>query len=141
MKHTINRIRLSVFAATAHAVASPATPTRASARIGFMLGTIVGPSLAGAQGFITGFQNLNSLGSQVVALLTVIGLVGGLGMILGGLFSAYKKYDNRGGDDGGWGKIAVQIGAGGLGMALGWVGTNVVATMGGSASDIGKSLR
>ncbi len=95
-------------------------------------------SLARAD-FIQAFTNMNTLAQKIIAFLTLIGLVAGLGMILGGLYSAYKKYDQRN-EDTGWGKIALQIGAGGMCMALGWVGVNVVQTLGGSTSDIGKSI-
>lgn len=109
-----------------------------SARLGAAAGLLLASAPSIAQGFITGFSNMNTLAQKGVALIIVIGMLGGLGMILGGLFSAYKKYD-RGNDDVTWGKIGMQIIAGGMAMALGWVGTNVVETLGGSSSDIGNN--
>lgn len=91
------------------------------------------------QGFITGFTNLNTLAALGITLLIALGLLGGLGMVLGGLVSAWKKYDSRN-DDITWSRIGLQITAGGFAMALGWVGIQVVETLGGSSSDIGKSI-
>lgn len=142
MKATIERMKLALLTATVAAAAAPVDRRVLRGAAGFgMLGSMfAGPAYAQGAGFIKGFQNLNLLMQTGIGLLIAIGLLGGLGMIMGGLFTAYKKYDNRGGDDSGWGKIALQIGAGGLAMALGWVGTNVVETMGGSSGDIGKSI-
>lgn len=142
MKTTLNRMKVALLTASL-AVAEQSKDMRATrdaARIGLAAGSILGPCVASAQGFITGFQNLGTLAQLGVGLLIAIGLLGGLGLVMGGLFSMYKKYDNRG-DDITWGKVGVQIAAGGLMMALGWVGTNVVETLGGSSSDIGKSLK
>jgi len=107
------------------------------------LGAIVGQVFVAApvfaQGFVSGFRNLDTLAQSAIGLLILIGALGGLGFILGGLFSMYKKYD-RGNDDVTWGQIGLQIAAGGLAMALSWVGVQVVETLGGSQSDIGRSL-
>lgn len=111
-----------------------------AAKIGAMLVPLVTAGPAMAQGFIRGLQNMNILAQAIVALIITIGLLAGLSYVLGGLVSAYKKYD-RGNEDVTWGKIAIQIGAGGLAMALGWVGIQVVETLGGSSSEIGKSIR
>jgi hypothetical protein len=100
--------------------------------------TVLVAGSAFAQGFVQGFTNLKTLANLGVGLLIIIGLLGGLGMVLGGLVSAWKKYDSRN-DDITWSKIGLQITAGGFAMALGWVGMQVVETLGGSASDIGKS--
>lgn len=143
MKATINRMKLALFTAASVAATANTSTNRAvrdAARFGAMAGMVLGPAAVSAQGFVRGFQNLSSLAQIGIGLLIAIGLLGGLGMIMGGLFTAYKKYDNRGGDDAGWGKIGIQIAAGGLAMALGWVGTNVVETLGGSSSDIGRTI-
>lgn len=108
--------------------------------IGFVAGQILVVSPVFAQGFVNGFRNLDTLAQSGIALLILVGALGGLGFILGGLFSMYKKYD-RGNDDVTWGKIGLQIGAGGLAMALSWVGVQVVETLGGSQGDIGRSIR
>ncbi len=134
MKSTINSLKRDFYAAVTDVQA-----LQTSARIGMAMGSFLAASPVLAQGFIRGFQNLGTLAQAGVTLLISIGLLGGLGMILGGCFSAYKKYD-RGNDDVSWGKIGIQIGAGGFAMALGWVGVNVVETMGGSSSDIGRQL-
>lgn len=109
----------------------------------FRLGACASPlfamSPALAQGFINGFQNLNTLAQAAIGLLILLGVLGGLGFILGACFSLYKKYD-RGNDDIGWGKIGIQLAAGGLGMALSWVGVQIVETLGGSEADIGRQL-
>jgi hypothetical protein len=84
-------------------------------------------------------QNVTQFFQVLINVITVLGVLAGLGFVLSGLFSAYKKYD-RGNDDVTWGKIAMQIGAGGLCMALAAVGIMVVETLGGSATDIGRSL-
>jgi hypothetical protein len=142
MKATIERMKLALLTATVAAAAAPVDRRvlRGAAVLGMAGSMFAGPAYAQGVGFIKGFQNVNSLMQAGIAVLIAIGLLGGLGMIMGGLFTAYKKYDNRGGDDSGWGKIALQIAAGGLAMALGWVGTNVVETLGGTGSDIGKSI-
>ncbi len=102
-----------------------------------LIALVAGSALA--QGFIEGFANLKTLANLGVGLLIIIGLLGGLGMVLGGLVSAWKKYDSRG-DDITWSRIGLQIVAGGFAMALGWVGMQVVETLGGSAGDVGKSI-
>lgn len=112
---------------------------RLSAQLGALSSMVLAAAPAMAQGFIKGFQNMNTLMQLVVGFIVLVGLVGGLGMVLGGLVSAYKKYD-RGNDEVTWSRIALQTAAGGFAMALGWVGTQVVETLGGSASDIGKSI-
>lgn len=112
---------------------------KSSARVGAMAAPFVAVSPAMAQGFIQGFQNLNALAQAGIGLLIAIGMLGGLGFILGGLFNMYKKYD-RGNDEITWGKIGVQIGAGGLAMALAWVGVSVVETLGGNQGDIGRNF-
>jgi hypothetical protein len=139
-KISLNRMQQAWLAGCASAmVASQDKQVQQSARIGLIAGAVLGVSGASAQGFIQGMQNMNTLMQGAVAVLITIGLVGGLGAILGGLWSAYKKHD-RGNDDVSWAKIGMQIGAGGMMMALGWVGVNVVSTLGGSSSDIGKSI-
>ncbi len=110
-----------------------------SARLGVLVAPLVSVSPVMAQGFINGFNNLSTLAQAGIGLLILIGMLGGLGFILGALFSMYKKYD-RGNDDITWGKIGMQLGAGGLAMALSWVGVQVVETLGGGAGDIGRSL-
>ncbi len=116
---------------------------RRAAREAVFYGRVVGIALVAgssvAQGFVQGFTNLKTLADLGVGLLIIIGLLGGLGMVLGGLVSAWKKYDSRN-DDITWSKIGLQITAGGFAMALGWVGMQVVETLGGSASDVGKSI-
>ena len=111
-----------------------------SAQIGAGIGLLAQGMPVMAQGFIKGFGNMNTLLQLGVGLLVTLGLLGGLGMILGGLVSAYKKYD-RGNDDVTWAKISMQVAAGGFAMALGWVGMQVVETLGGSSADIGRSIR
>lgn len=108
-------------------------------RLGALFGQLFVVAPVFAQGFINGFRNLDTLAQSGIGLLILIGALGGLGFILGGLFSMYKKYD-RGNDDVTWGKIGLQVGAGGLAMALSWVGVQVVETLGGSQSDIGRTL-
>jgi hypothetical protein len=140
------RTRIQLRALRAIAAVQAAAPVGSqyaqSARIGAVLGALVGPAVACAQGFIRGMQNMNTLMQAGVALLITIGLLGGLAMILGGLWAWYKKADGgRGGEDVSYAKIFGQIGAGGLAMALGWVGVNVVETLGGSSSDIGRSIK
>lgn len=108
-------------------------------RLGLIGGQLLVVAPAFAQGFVNGFRNLNTLTQAGIGLLILIGALGGLGFILGGLMAMYKKYD-RGNDDVSWGKIGLQIAAGGLAMALSWVGVQVVETLGGSQSDIGRTL-
>lgn len=107
--------------------------------IGAVVGQLLVASPVFAQGFVNGFKNLDTLAQSGIGLLILVGALGGLGFILGGLFSMYKKYD-RGNDDVTWGKIGLQVAAGGLAMALSWVGVQVVETLGGNQSDIGRSL-
>lgn len=134
MQSTINKLKCDLILAM-----TDAKEMQSAARIGLAAGMVLGFSPAWAQGFIRGFENLNTLSQVGTTLLISLGLLGGLGMILGGCFSAYKKYD-RGNDDVTWGKIGMQIAAGGSAMALGWVGVNVVETLGGSQSDIGRQI-
>jgi hypothetical protein len=108
-------------------------------KIGALAGQVFVAAPVFAQGFINGFRNLDTLAQSGIALLILVGALGGLGFILGGLFSMYKKYD-RGNDDVTWGKIGLQIAAGGLAMALSWVGVQVVETLGGSQGDIGRGM-
>lgn len=96
-------------------------------------------SPAFAQGFIDGFKNLGDLTKLGIALLISVGVLVGVGLILGALVAMYKK-ERRGQDDITWSQIALQIAAGGLSMALSWVGVQVVETLGGSASDIGSGF-
>ena len=112
---------------------------KTSMRLGAMAGPFLASAPVMAQGFIQGFQNLNTLAQAGVGLLIIVGMLGGLGFILGALFSMYKKYD-RGNDEITWGKIGVQLGAGGLAMALSWVGVQVVETLGGNQGDIGRGF-
>lgn len=138
MKSKLNRAIAHVQLALAQALLD-AHMVKRSAQTGATVGLILGPVLCNAQGFIKGFQNMNTLTQQIIGFIVLLGLLGGLGMVLGGLFSAYKKYDNRN-DDVSWAKISIQMAAGGLAMALGWVGQGVVETLGGSSSDIGRSV-
>lgn len=127
------------FKATVMEVMLTADSYKTSARLGAMAAPFVACAPAMAQGFIRGFQNLNQLTQAGIGLLIAVGMLGGLGFILGALFSMYKKYD-RGNDEITWGKIGVQLGAGGLAMALSWVGVQVVETLGGGQGDIGRKL-
>lgn len=112
---------------------------KSSMRLGAMAAPFIASAPVMAQGFIRGFQNLNTLTQAGIGLLILVGMLGGLGFILGALFSMYKKYD-RGNDEITWGKIGIQLGAGGLAMALSWVGVQVVETLGGNQSDIGRGF-
>jgi hypothetical protein len=134
MNWKFKKVKLAAYAAL-----SDATMYKEAAQIGAGLGLLLGPTMVSAQGFIRGFQNMNTLMQLGIGFIILVGLLGGLGMVLGGVVSWYKKYD-RGNDDVSYAKIASQIAAGGLGMALGWVGTQVVETLGGSSSDIGRSI-
>ena len=127
------------FKATVMEVMLTADSYKTSARLGAMAAPFVASAPAMAQGFIQGFQNLNQLTQAGIGLLIAVGMLGGLGFILGALFSMYKKYD-RGNDEITWGKIGVQLGAGGLAMALAWVGVQVVETLGGGQGDIGRNF-
>lgn len=112
----------------------------AAMRVGGLLSAaLAGAPVMAAGGLINGFTNLNSLIQLGIGIMIAIGLMAGLGFVLGACMSMYKKYD-RGNDEITWSKIGMQFFAGGLGMALGWVGIQIVETMGGSASDIGKSM-
>ncbi len=141
MKFSYTASKLALFSA-AHAAAANPDVVRAGRDAlfyGRIAGVVVMTGSAVAQGFIAGFTNLKTLADLGVGLLIILGLLGGLGMVLGGLVSAWKKYDSRN-DDITWSKIGLQICAGGFAMALGWVGMQVVETLGGSAGDIGKSV-
>lgn len=138
--HRVNTALLGVLvAAQAGSLQQPGA-TRDAARLGLLAGALLGPCVAGAQGFIQGFQNLNQLTQIATGLVIGLGLLGGLGMVLGGLVTMWNKYNDRGSQDSSWAKIGIQITAGGFAMALGWVGLNVVETLGGSSSDIGRSI-
>lgn len=139
MQSKVYRMKVALVGAVV-TLAHDSSAMRNAARIGAVLGAVGMPTLAAAQGFVRGFQNLGTLGQLIVGLLVLLGLVGGLGMVLGGLWTMYNKYNNTGHDEKSWGKISLQICAGGLAMALGWVGSNVVETLGGSTSDIGRSV-
>ena len=141
MKFSYNAAKTAMASALMTALANPdvARAGRDAMNYGRMAAVVVVASSAMAQGFVQGFTNLKTLTDLGIGLLILIGLLGGLGMILGGLVSAWKKYDSRN-DDITWSKIGLQITAGGFAMARGWVGMQVVETLGGSSSDIGKSI-
>ena len=138
-----NRIQMGLTGALAalHGAALTREQYAQSARIGAGLGVLAGPLAVHAQGFIRGIQNTNTLFQAGVTVLITLGLLGGLGMVAGGLWNWYKKGEARGGEDITWGKIGMQIAAGGLCMALAWVGSSVVETLGGSTSDIGRAIK
>ena len=98
-----------------------------------------GNTFAAADGLATIFSNLEDATKIGIKFLVAVGVIAGLGLILGGLFSMYKKYE-RGNDDITWGTIGLQIASGGLAMALAFVGVLVVQTLGGEEDNIGKVL-
>ena len=98
---------------------------------------LAGPTFAA--GLETIFGNLESATKIGIQFLVAVGVIAGLGLILGGLFSMYKKYE-RGNDDITWGTIGLQIASGGLAMALSFVGVLVVETLGGGKGNIGEIL-
>ncbi len=100
---------------------------------------LMGASGARAQGLISASQNLTSLFGTVTTALIALGVLAGLGFMLKGLMDLASK-TARGNDDITWGSIASKIGGGGLAMALGWLGVQVVETLGGSGGDIGRGI-
>jgi hypothetical protein len=138
MKQSIKNIRAGLTCAAAQVFLSRNSYIQ-SMRLGAAVGAPMA-SMPAMAALTTGFANLNSLAQLGISLMIALGMLGGLGFVLGACVSLFKKYD-RGNDDITWGKIGMQFFAGGLGMALSWVGIQIVETLGGSASDIGRSLK
>ena len=132
-----------VCASTSRIARIAANPEYSTAiKIGVAAGALVGTPLAHAsqqRGLAGTFDNFTGLGRLVIDFIVVIGMVVGLGYVLGGLFSAYKKYD-RGNEDITWGKIATQVGVGGGAMALSLLAKLVIETVGGSEDDMGRKV-
>ncbi len=123
----------------AHREMAEARAYSQSARIGAMLGVVAMPGYAAAQGFINGFKNLTVLAQAGVGLIIICGVLMGLGFIIGAVVSLYKKEVSKS-EEITWARVGMQFFAGGLGMAIAWVGSQVVETLGGSGSDIGRTL-
>ena len=115
-------------------------------KIGVAAGALMASGVASAtgggapnNGWAKAFGNMTGVGKLIIDFVVVIGMVVGLGYVLGGLFSAYKKYD-RGNEDITWGKIATQVGVGGGAMALSFIAKLVVETLGGGETDMGARV-
>lgn len=82
--------------------------------------------------------NVSPLMDSIVTILVAIGVVGGLGAFLYGGKLWWDKANNRSGDEVKAMSIVYSMVAGAFMMALAFVGSTTVETLGGSASDIGK---
>lgn len=103
------------------------------------VGLLAAASGARAQGLISAGSNVERLVQVGITIIIAVGVLAGLGFILKGLWDLTSK-TARGNDDITWGSISSKIGGGGLAMALGWLGVQVVETLGGSAGDIGRGI-
>ena len=82
--------------------------------------------------------NVTPLMEALVTILVALGVVGGLGAFLYGGKLWWDKANNRTGDDVKAMSIVYSMVGGAFLMALAFVGSTTVETLGGSASDIGK---
>lgn len=103
------------------------------------VGLLMAASGARAQGLISAGTNFERLTQVGITIVIALGVLAGLAFILKGLSDMISK-TSRGNDDITWSSIAQKIGGGGLAMALGWLGVQVVETLGGSAGDIGRGI-
>jgi len=92
-----------------------------------------------SNGIITGVTNATNTAKAIISFIAVVGVLAGLGFMLAAAMDIHKKHNNSR-DDISWGMITGKAVAGAVALALTYFGTQLVVTLGGSASDIGKSL-
>jgi hypothetical protein len=92
-----------------------------------------------AQGGVGIASNTTRFIQALVTLLIAVGVLAGLGVILMAIMQMVKKGDQRG-EDITWGSIALKFLGGAFLLALSWVGTMVLETLGGNAGNIGRSV-
>lgn len=92
-----------------------------------------------AQGAIGVASNLTRFMQAAVMLLVAVGVLAGLGVIVMAIMQMVKKGDQRG-EDITWGSIGLKFVGGAFLLALSWVGTMVLETLGGNAGNIGRGI-
>lgn len=96
-------------------------------------------AMAQGTGWERMFSNLTSLGKTGATAVTALAFLAGLVALAYGGKLLWDKGGERG-EDIKMGRIAFTIIGGTVMLALGWVGTQTVETLGGQASDIGSSI-
>lgn len=92
-----------------------------------------------AQGGVGIASNTTRFIQALVTLMIAVGVLAGLGVIVMAIMQMIKKGDQRG-EDITWGSIALKFVGGAFLLALSWVGTMVLETLGGNAGNIGRSV-
>lgn len=118
-----------------------ASDMSAAAKTGVVGTMLLAQSLAVAEsnGLLTGITNATTGVKALIGLIAVVGVLAGLGFMFAAASAMYKKHNNSR-DDITWGDITMKAVAGAVCMALVYFGTQFVVALGGSASDIGKTL-
>lgn len=101
--------------------------------------TVLTSPVAMAQGFITGIMNMTNLFRVATIALIAGGVLVGLGVIAWGVMDMVKKGGQRG-DDISWLHIGLKFIGGAFLLALSWVGTTTLETVGGNAGSIGRNI-
>lgn len=105
-----------------------------------LMASVAMPSARAAGGFLTTIQNMTYLAKAMTLLLIAAGVLSGLGLIAYGLLQMHKK-GNQQRDDISWMSIFLSIIAGAGLLALTYIGTAGVETLGGSSGDIGRPIQ
>lgn len=92
-----------------------------------------------AQGATTAASNLTNFFRVLTTVIIAACVAGGLGTIAYGAFQMVKKGDQRG-EDITWMSIGLKFAGGAFLLALGWVATMILETLGGSAGNIGRNV-
>lgn len=125
------------------AVASQVGLSRAASRLarGGAVASLFASGLAMAQsnGIITGIQNATTTLKAIISFITILGVATGLGFVFSAAMDLYRK-EKGGRDEITWGSISTKVLAGVVSMALTYFAVQLVATLGGSQADIGRTL-
>lgn len=112
---------------------------RMAARMLLVAGLLFAWGLASAQGLVQMFNNASVVVRAIIGFISLAGVLVGLGFVFNALVKMWKKHnDDR--NDISWGSIVGQAAAGSGCMALTWLAVQFVLTLGGSQSDIGRTL-
>lgn len=95
--------------------------------------------VAYAQGATTAANNLTRFFQVATGVVIAACVLGGLGVIAFAVSQMIKKGDQRG-EDITWVSIGLKFAGGAFLLALGWVATMVLETLGGNAGNIGRNV-